>query len=328
MDEHKINKVCISNMYIEMTRKCNLQCKHCLRGDAQDKTISKEQLDKLMKNIFLVGNIFLGGGEPFLAKREVIYLLDQLKEKYNKSITFLSLGTITNGTIKDIDILNKLSEFADFLASKHENKYNDKGKPLKYVSIGISKDEWHDNNFKETFQWFKNNVGEHVIVRGNPIKDTVVESKRAVKNGLKYRKYYYIKEQHRFTLYDDKMTTIGDEVEIPLMDTGCLTATSTGQLISDGYYDYTEIDNPDFINYMGNYMEESIFDIINRWNEKHPLCERHSVVFEEMMRKAMTQTDRDRIAKKFHMKEQEYKKMKEENPELKPYEIYDKILHF
>ncbi len=44
--------------------------------------------------------------------------------------------------------------------------------------------------------------------------------KRAVQNGLKYRKYYYIKEQHRFTLYDDKMTTIGDEVEIPLMDTG------------------------------------------------------------------------------------------------------------
>ncbi len=108
-----------------------------------------------MENISLVGNIFLGGGEPFFAKEEVFYLIDQLKEKYNKSIAFFSLGTITNGTIKDIDILNKLSEFADFLASKNEKKYNDKGKPLKYVSIGISKDEWHDNNFKETFQWFK-----------------------------------------------------------------------------------------------------------------------------------------------------------------------------
>lgn len=65
MDEHKINKVCISDIYIEMTRKCNLQCKHCLRGDAQDKTISKEQLNGLLKNSFLVGNIFLGGGGAF-----------------------------------------------------------------------------------------------------------------------------------------------------------------------------------------------------------------------------------------------------------------------
>ena len=34
-------------MNIELTRRCNMACKHCLRGDAQNLTISKEIIDKI-----------------------------------------------------------------------------------------------------------------------------------------------------------------------------------------------------------------------------------------------------------------------------------------
>ena len=42
------NKVAISNIYIELTRACNLNCPHCLRGDADNNSfMSFDQIDRI-----------------------------------------------------------------------------------------------------------------------------------------------------------------------------------------------------------------------------------------------------------------------------------------
>lgn len=72
------------NTVIEITRKCNLQCEHCLRGCAQNKDMSKEIIDKffeaLQKND--VDSIFIAftGGEPTLNLSIINYTIEKLKQ--------------------------------------------------------------------------------------------------------------------------------------------------------------------------------------------------------------------------------------------------------
>ena len=75
-------------------------------------------------------------------------------------------------------------------------------------------------------------------------------------------------------------------------------------------------------------MEEEVSDLIYKWNEKHPLHERHAITFEHMMRNALTEKDRDRIRKKFILKEEEFKKIKAENPKMNIFDIYKQICNF
>lgn len=58
----------IDNLIIEVTRKCNMTCAHCLRGTAQNKEIKKETISKFLLNnkIEYISTITFTGGEPSL----------------------------------------------------------------------------------------------------------------------------------------------------------------------------------------------------------------------------------------------------------------------
>lgn len=51
---------------VEITRKCNKKCPHCMRGEAQDVTISEELIDKLINETEDVLSMSIGGGEALL----------------------------------------------------------------------------------------------------------------------------------------------------------------------------------------------------------------------------------------------------------------------
>ena len=67
-------------LMIELTRRCNLACQHCMRGDPQDVTISREVIDRIVENIEECGYIAFTGGEPLLAMDELDYLVDRINE--------------------------------------------------------------------------------------------------------------------------------------------------------------------------------------------------------------------------------------------------------
>lgn len=58
----------IDNLIIEVTRKCNLKCLHCLRGKAQNKDISSETIEKFLvdNDIEFISTVTFTGGEPTL----------------------------------------------------------------------------------------------------------------------------------------------------------------------------------------------------------------------------------------------------------------------
>ena len=53
-------------MVIEVTRMCQLKCQHCLRGTAQNKIASLEDVDTLMSKTEHISTLTFTGGEPAL----------------------------------------------------------------------------------------------------------------------------------------------------------------------------------------------------------------------------------------------------------------------
>ena len=61
-------KLSIDNLIIEITRRCNMACAHCLRGDAQNIDIDPSYMLKLLRdnNIDYISMVTFTGGEPTL----------------------------------------------------------------------------------------------------------------------------------------------------------------------------------------------------------------------------------------------------------------------
>lgn len=89
--------VIIRNIVVEVTRRCNMACSHCLRGDAENVNFDVEYLETLMKQNVLIGGLTLSGGEPSLAT-DVIKKIREVVLKYQPSIDNFYIAT--NG--KDI----------------------------------------------------------------------------------------------------------------------------------------------------------------------------------------------------------------------------------
>lgn len=58
-------EIYVNYLAIEVTRRCNMKCEHCLRGDAQNLDISTAVLSGIAKHIHPASVIFTGG-EPSL----------------------------------------------------------------------------------------------------------------------------------------------------------------------------------------------------------------------------------------------------------------------
>ena len=72
----------IPNLMIEVTRRCQLECVHCLRGDTQLLDIDQDFIRKLLvtHKIDSIGTLTFTGGEPFLNESAIAYTVSLLKQ--------------------------------------------------------------------------------------------------------------------------------------------------------------------------------------------------------------------------------------------------------
>jgi len=118
----------INNLIIETTRKCNMSCGHCLRGEQQDVDINPQDITTLLTQIDQIGSIAFSGGEPSLAVHIIERTLQTVKLF---SIPVSSFYIATNGKdIKADFILACLSWYA-YCAEKD------------YCQVDVSNDYWH-----------------------------------------------------------------------------------------------------------------------------------------------------------------------------------------
>lgn len=89
-----MDKISFSDLSIEVTRRCNMHCKHCIRGDAENKDVSRETIETLLKNTESIDHLTFTGGEPTL-NIEAIKDTLALCKKYK--IPVYDFYIITNG---------------------------------------------------------------------------------------------------------------------------------------------------------------------------------------------------------------------------------------
>jgi hypothetical protein len=81
---------------IEITRKCNEVCAHCLRGPAENIDINNSIIDAFLdNNITLIEELLITGGEPTMNGEGLEYFVDGL---IKRNITIGTYKVIVNGT--------------------------------------------------------------------------------------------------------------------------------------------------------------------------------------------------------------------------------------
>lgn len=117
-----------SALGIEVTRRCNKKCPHCMKGDAQDVTMDENTIDKIFRDVEDVEWIAIGSGEPLLELGRIEYLINKVIEsRWSTRVIELT----TNGSILDDRLIEILSLFC---SAKDGN----------IAMLRISNDQFHD----------------------------------------------------------------------------------------------------------------------------------------------------------------------------------------
>jgi len=71
----------IPSLIIEITRRCQLRCEHCLRGDAQNLDIDPAHIDAILSQVSHIGELTFSGGEPSLNPKAIQYFIDEAERQ-------------------------------------------------------------------------------------------------------------------------------------------------------------------------------------------------------------------------------------------------------
>lgn len=126
---------------VELTRKCNMSCPHCMRGEAQNKTITKEVIDRLCRELTRVVSFGITGGEAFLELDTLHYLIQKVR-----LIPHVYLLTLTtNGTVLTPSVIEDMEAFCMTSDTLFKNRK---------CTLAISKDSYHDDIYDTAIAYY------------------------------------------------------------------------------------------------------------------------------------------------------------------------------
>ena len=126
-----MNKIS-GDLIIEITRRCQLECPHCLRGPAQEQNINYFDMERTVKQFDTIGCITFTGGEPSLNPEAIKHFLGICK-KFNISVDSFYIAT------------NAVEATKDFLLAVFELYLYCEDNEMS--SLDISNDEFHYGQF-------------------------------------------------------------------------------------------------------------------------------------------------------------------------------------
>lgn len=137
-----MQKITFDTLVIEITRRCNMQCPHCMRGESQNIDIDRKYIDAMLDQTELIGKLFFTGGEPTLALDTMEYILDQL---YVRGIPVLKFDLFTNGLIYSERFIALVKAYGKYVDLSREACGQESDK-MRTVHIGVSLDKYHENH--------------------------------------------------------------------------------------------------------------------------------------------------------------------------------------
>lgn len=127
-------KLYIENLILEVTRKCNMSCAHCMRGNAEELDLSFSTIQPLLDRLDGIGTITFTGGEPTL---HIPVMKETLNYCQEKEIPIYNFYIVTNG--KQIS-----DEFLLFLLHLYQYCYEHNDEVNEFSGLALSKDDFHE----------------------------------------------------------------------------------------------------------------------------------------------------------------------------------------
>ena len=121
----------IHNLVIECTRRCNMDCCHCMRGDPENIDMNEKYIRKLFSMIEGTGCLTMSGGEPSLVPHILTKIIEIAKEE---CVDIDSHFMVTNGMQVSDEFIRALFEWHIYCPPE-DDEMN---------TVEISRDSMHD----------------------------------------------------------------------------------------------------------------------------------------------------------------------------------------
>lgn len=131
-----MEKVRIDNLIIEITRRCNMRCEHCMRGAAQRVDIQKKYITEFLHNVDSIYTLSITGGEPSLNVDGIRFLLKELKRL---KIEVNNFYIVTNGSRSSMS-----QPFIDVCMDLYRHQEQKVSDGEYYPMLQMSDDEYHN----------------------------------------------------------------------------------------------------------------------------------------------------------------------------------------
>lgn len=119
----------IGDLYLEVTRQCNMECPHCCRGNAQMLDMDVKFVKALLSQVKSIGMLGFTGGEPTLVPHVLFGILKVFKETRTPIVT---IELVTNGKDITSDFVQVWHQFMDYCQSPGASK------------VFVSGDDYHE----------------------------------------------------------------------------------------------------------------------------------------------------------------------------------------
>ena len=126
----------VDSLCLEITRRCNMACEHCLRGEAEKDGMSLETAMRAIRKFDNIGSIVFGGGEPTLEEDLIEDIVDFI---IRENIDLDGFYMATNGKQVSMKTMFALSKLYAYIIEKN-GAFDDY-----QCVVDISRDQFHED---------------------------------------------------------------------------------------------------------------------------------------------------------------------------------------
>ena len=225
----------VGELCIELTRRCNMQCPHCLRGCAQNIDINTSIIRKALSSFSSITSLVLTGGEPSLVPDLIKYTVDYV---ISHKIDLGGIYVVINGKVFSQKLVNSMRKAYNYAYEKE------------MCGLCVSEDPFHSEIAYENYMRYSDEIFYRTDKVSPDLDRYLINEGMAYENGIGVRNLIPHTE-----ISSEYIEIDGDEIRI--VD-DLIYVSAIGNVLLDCDLSY---ENQDFYA-IGNLDQSDLIDIV------------------------------------------------------------------